>query len=596
MPARSASWAGSGAGVELEAGFSVAGREVIPLEGRIGAGGAALRVEPKAMAVLLELARHAPQLRTRRQIEQAVWPRGYVSEDVLTRCIGQLRRALGDDARAPRLLETLPRRGYRLCAAVEPIGAAALQAAPVRSGGQPETLLVLPFRHLAAQPEGYVAEGLTELLTLRLCSLRGVRILSRTSAAQFADARISVADIAARTGADWIVEGSVLQAGDRVQVIVQLIDARTDAHIWAADHTRGLGDLLAVQNDIAQSVATAIRAQLGVAQAAAPAALALGPAAVRDYLRGRHLLSRRSVPALREAIGAFATVSQAQPDYAPAWASRAECEMLLMHYGAEAPAALLADCQAHLERALALDPDLAIGLSTRGAMRFFFALDFDGAARDLEQALGLLPSYGLAMVQLASVAAVRGRFDEARAWIEQALLVDPLDVGVNMNLGDHLILQRRPADAVQALQRALALAPAHRPSQLRLAWALALDGRAAAALEVLNGCGPNGDADAGWLESAALVAAANGDRALALRHDADLGRLAQRQRVAPWSLARSAAAAGRLDAALAALAEAQRERSSSWPFLRLSPAFEALHGDARFEALAAALPAVPSGR
>jgi TolB-like protein len=452
MPARSASWAGSGAGVELEAGFSVAGREVIPLEGRIGAGGAALRVEPKAMAVLLELARHAPQLRTRRQIEQAVWPRGYVSEDVLTRCIGQLRRALGDDARAPRLLETLPRRGYRLCAAVEPIGAAALQAAPVRSGGQPETLLVLPFRHLAAQPEGYVAEGLTELLTLRLCSLRGVRILSRTSAAQFADARISVADIAARTGADWIVEGSVLQAGDRVQVIVQLIDARTDAHIWAADHTRGLGDLLAVQNDIAQSVATAIRAQLGVAQAAAPAALALGPAAVRDYLRGRHLLSRRSVPALREAIGAFATVSQAQPDYAPAWASRAECEMLLMHYGAEAPAALLADCQAHLERALALDPDLAIGLSTRGAMRFFFALDFDGAARDLEQALGLLPSYGLAMVQLASVAAVRGRFDEARAWIEQALLVDPLDVGVNMNLGDHLILQRCHADAVQALQ------------------------------------------------------------------------------------------------------------------------------------------------
>ncbi|MEJ6003503.1 winged helix-turn-helix domain-containing protein [Paucibacter soli] len=578
--------------MEFESGFVIAGREVFPLEGRIGSSKGKLRVEPKAMAVLIELARHAPQVRTRKQIEQAVWPRGYVSNDVLTRCIGQLRRSLGDNPKAPSLLETIPRRGYRLCAQPQPMVRAPSDTA-MPSASAVETLLVLPFRHLAAQREGFVAEGLTELLILRLCGLRGMRILSRTTAMQFASTTASIGDIAARTGADWVVEGSVLQAGDRVQVIAQLIDARTDAHIWAADYSRGLEDLLAMQNEIAERVAMAIRAQLGAAEVPTPAAPALASAGVRDYLRGRHLLSRRTVPALREAIQAFAAVTQGAPDYAPAWASRAECEMLLMHYGAAPAAELLAPCEAHLEHALALDPQLGIGLSTRGAMRFFFALDFEGAARDLQQALHLLPSYGLAMVQLASVALVRHQFDEARAWIEQALLVDPLDVGVNMNFGDHMILQRRYGDAAVALQRALELAPSHRPSRLRLAWALALAGQADAAARALAACGPENDADATWLEYAALVAAAQGATARAAAYDDALRCIAAQQRVSPWTLARSAAAAGRLAAALDELAVAGRERSSSWPFLRLTPAFDALHGDARFEALAASLPGAP---
>jgi TolB-like protein len=570
--------------MQLEAGFRIGGREVWPIEGRIAGPGGSLRVEPKAMEVLLELARHAPAVCSRKQIERAVWPRGFVSDDVLTRCIGQLRRALGDDPRAPAVLETIPKRGYRLRVQVEPTGGKTLP------GARPESLIVLPLRHLSTSTEEFIAEGLTELLILRLCALRGVRIVSRTTAMQFKDSTTSVAQIAARTGADWVIEGSVLQAGDRVQVVAQLIDARTDAHVWAADYTRGLEDLLAMQNEIAERVAGAIRAQLGrdAEPSARPAALAAP--AMRDYLRGRHLMSRRTVAALREAIEAFDRVSTAVPGYAPAWASRAECEMLLMHYGAAPTAELLDVCGAHLERALALDPELGIGLSTRGAMRFFFALDLDGAARDLEQALLAMPSYSLAMVQMASVAAVRHQFTEARAWIEQALLVDPLDVGVNMNLGDHLILQRRYAEAVGALRHVLGISPAHRPSRLRLAWALALDGQADAARAGLADSGPQGDGDAAWLEYAALVEAAAGDPCAAAGHDEALRRVAATRGVPAWSLARSAAAARRHEACLASLELARRERSSSWPFLRLTPVFDALHGDERFECLAAGLP------
>lgn len=581
--------------MDLTAGFRLEALEVEPLSGQVRGPDGVLRVEPKAMEVLLELARHAPAVRSRAQVEQAVWPRGWISEDALTRCIGQLRRALADDPRAPRLLETIPKRGYRLRVKPMPLEPAPAPAAADAhsSGGAPhprvESLIVLPFRNIAAGADEFVAEGMTELLTLRLCSLRGMRILSRTTALQFKDSTAPTAEIARRTGADWVVEGSVLQSGDRVQLVAQLIDARTDAHLWAADYTGTLQDVLALQNDMAERVAAAIRTRLGGDDSPAPApAPPLSPATMRDYLRGRYLMSRRTVPALREAIGALQAVSAAAPGFAPAWASRAECELLLMHYGAATAAALLEPCREHLERALAIDPDLGIGLSTRGALRFFFELDFDGAQRDLARALAILPSYSLAMVQMASVAAVRHQFDDARAWIEQALLVDPVDLGVNMNRGDHMLLQRRYADAVRALQRTLELNASHRPSQLRLAWALALDGRTQAAREQLAACGAT--QDAAWLETAALVEAACGDCAAAARHADALDQLARSHPVTPWMRARAAAVAGRPQRALDALAEAANDRTSSWPFLRLTPAFDTLRGLPAFEALAAALP------
>ena len=116
--------------MDLTAGFRLEALEVEPLSGQVRGPGGVLRVEPKAMEVLLELARHAPAVRSRAQVEQAVWPRGWISEDALTRCIGQLRRALADDQRAPRLLETIPKRGYRLRVKPMPLEPAPAPAVP----------------------------------------------------------------------------------------------------------------------------------------------------------------------------------------------------------------------------------------------------------------------------------------------------------------------------------------------------------------------------------------------------------------------------------------------------------------------------------
>lgn len=571
----------------LEAGFRIGTRKVFPMEGRIAGPDGDLRIEPKAMAVLVELARHAPGVCTRDQIVGNVWPRGFVSDDVLTRCIGQVRRALGDDPRAAACIETIPKRGYRLRVPISDLQAG------VESETEPsprtESLIVLPFQNLSAATNDYIADGLTELLILRLAALRGIRVISRTTAMQFKTSRADITEIAARTGTDWVIEGSVLQSGDQLQVVAQLIDARTDGHIWAADYVRDLRDLLSLQNEIARRVASAIRRQLGATDETPVVAVSLAPDVMRRYLHGRHLASRRTVVDLRAALAEFRSVVGAAPDFASGWASAAECEMLLAHYGARDLRQLLADCSQHLELALSLDPDLGIGLSTRGAVRFFFERDFAGAAADVERALAMAPSYSLAMLSRANICIVRHEFEEAAAWMDQALLVDPLDVGINMNMGDHCILRRRYADAVNALERGLGIAPRHRPCQLRLGWALALAGRNVEASRQLEQAGPSGDADAQWHEFAALVAAAAGDHeAAGLQYDT-LRRMDSARGVPAWSMARAAAAAKRPDDALACLEAAGRQRSSSIPFMMVTPAFDGLRADARFQSLGAAL-------
>jgi predicted Zn-dependent protease len=156
-------------------------------------------------------------------------------------------------------------------------------------------------------------------------------------------------------------------------------------------------------------------------------------------------------------------------------------------------------------------------------------------------------------------------------------------------VGDHLILRRDYAAAAAALRRALDLAPGHRASQFRLAWALALGGRHGEARSLLDELGDEGSGDPQWLEYAAMLAGLRGDPQAALQCYQQMSAGPDASRASPWSLARAAAAAGQHDAATAWLERAAQRRSSSMPFLLVTPAFDPLHADARFRALADAL-------
>ena len=575
--------------MEVDRGFSLGLHDVHPPEGCIVMQGGAHRLEPKAMAVLVELARWAPYVCSRQRLEHAVWPRGHVTEDALTRCIGQLRRALRGSGDA--WIETVPRRGYRLCVAPGPLHAAAPPPPPAADGGSPG-LIVMPWRTRAGSEAGLVGEGLATLLAQRLASLPGLHVISGATAARLAAQKASVGRIAGSTGAAWVVTGSVLLADGRLQVLTELVDTRRDAVAWADQRGCAQDAILPMLQTLADGLAQALGARLALV--ATPPRLPL--ASLCDYLHARRLVGRRTPADLSAAADTLDRLLAGSADFAPAWAARAECALLLAHYAGGDPTPQLAACRQALQRALALDAANAVAWSVRGGLRLFFERDLDGAAADLHRAIEIKPNHALAMVTLANVAAVRWQFDAAQAWLGQALRIDPLDLGVTMNLGDHLILQRRPAEAAQALRRALVLDPEHEPSRLRLAWALALAGQADAARQALDesaarrGRVPPSPA---WHEAAALVEGALGDHVRADRHAVALSALGAG--VGPWSLARAHAAAGHSEAALDHLEAAWRLGVSSCVFARVTPALASLHGHPAFERRVAGLPAPPAG-
>ncbi|MBA3564414.1 MAG: hypothetical protein H0W33_10495 [Gammaproteobacteria bacterium] len=479
----------------------------------------------------------------------------------------------------------MPRKGYRLLKPVEQ---------PERTGGgggstegtQLPALLVLPFQNLSGLAnQEYLADGMTELLIARLAAIHGLRVLSRTTAMSFKDRRVSMSELVREIRVTWIVEGSILLADEHIQVVAQLIDARCDAHVWAQEYRRAFVDLLGLQNDISTRVATEIRLKIAPVSKAEAPQQRMTAAALRSFLTARQLISRRTPADLREALQQLNKVTELERDSALAWGSLGEIHLLLAHYGAAPPPQEVPEARACVSRALALDPTLAIALGCRGTLALFFDRDLEAAEADLRRALELQPSYSLAMLAMANVCAVRGEFAEANEWMQQALLIDPLDIGINMNAGDHLILQRHYDEAARQLVHTLELRETHLPSRLRLALALALGGEHAKAARQLEIVKSATGGDAQYWEYAALTSAAQGRPEEARSCVAELDALAREGFVAPWPRARACAAAGEVKRALDFLEQAAAEQSSSLIFLGVTPVFDRLRTDPRAQAL-----------
>jgi DNA-binding winged helix-turn-helix (wHTH) protein len=208
----------------LESGFKLGGVEVRPAENVLLLNGTAAHVEPKSMDVLLALAGAGQDLVSREDLIMQVWPRGFVSDDVLTRCISQLRTALGDNPKLPEFIITVPRKGYRLAQAVEHA-----KGTQVQNGA-----IVLPFQNITADGSNdYVADGLTELLIARLSVVIEQPVISRTTAMTFKNTDRDLSSISGQLGVRWVIEGSVMQQEDRVQIVVRCA-VGSDQHMSSA--------------------------------------------------------------------------------------------------------------------------------------------------------------------------------------------------------------------------------------------------------------------------------------------------------------------------------------------------------------------------
>lgn len=215
--------------------------------GRIERPDGVARVEPRVMDVLAAFVASAGRTVTRDELIQGAWGHLHVTDDALSRCISLLRRALRDDPREPRYVETIPKRGYRLLAPLEAADA------------EPLHLAVLPFVNLSGDARyQHLADGLTELLITHVSCLPALRVVSRTSSMLYRDSALRLPEIARELNATRVVEGSVLASARSVQAVMQLIDPSTDTHVLARSYVRGLEDTIELQNDLASSMASAV--------------------------------------------------------------------------------------------------------------------------------------------------------------------------------------------------------------------------------------------------------------------------------------------------------------------------------------------------
>ena len=173
-----------GSGKLVQKSLSVGSWIVDPSLNSMSCEGRAVRLEPKVMGVLLCLAEHPGETLSKEQLLQAVWPNIIVTEDVLKRCIAELRRAFGDDARNPHIIETISKRGYRLLAPVSALAAATAPASP--ESAVTDSIVVLPFTNMSADPENeYFADGITEEIIDALAQIQGLHVVARSSAFSF---------------------------------------------------------------------------------------------------------------------------------------------------------------------------------------------------------------------------------------------------------------------------------------------------------------------------------------------------------------------------------------------------------------------------
>jgi TolB-like protein len=201
-------------------------------------------VEPKALSLLIFLVENRDRLVERQKLLDAVWGGAFVTDHVLNRAIGLLRKLLDDDPKQPHYIETVPTLGYRFIADVAPDAAAGIRP-------RPASVAVLPFVNLSADPENeFFADGITEDVIAHLAKIRSLKVISRSSVIAFKKRDRNLREIGEKLGAATLLDGSVRRAGNRVRIVAQLIEGSTDEHIWADTYDRELTDIFAIQTEI----------------------------------------------------------------------------------------------------------------------------------------------------------------------------------------------------------------------------------------------------------------------------------------------------------------------------------------------------------
>jgi TolB-like protein/tetratricopeptide (TPR) repeat protein len=301
-----------------------------------------------------------------------------------------------------------------------------------------KSIAVLPFDNLSRDPDNaYFAEGVQDEILTRLAKVADLKVISRTSTQHFKSTPDNLPQIAKQLGVAHILEGSVQKSNDQVRVNVQLINALSDAHLWADTYDRKLTDIFAVESEIAKTIADTLQAKLtGSEQRAVSSRPTEDPEAYQLYLKGRFFWNKRTAADLRKSIDYFSQALERDPNYALAYAASAQAWSLLPAYNGGAPADCFPQAESAAKKALTLDDSCAHAHAALGEIKALYDFDFPGATAEFERAIQLDPNDATAHHWFATQSlAATGQSQRELAEMKRALELDPLSLIINTNLG-----------------------------------------------------------------------------------------------------------------------------------------------------------------
>jgi adenylate cyclase len=446
-------------------------------------------------------------------------------------------------------------------------------------------LAVLPLANISPDSKDeYFADGLTEELIASLSKLRELRVIARTSVGQYKATSKSVSEIGRELEVGSVVEGSVRKAGDRLRITLQLIDAATQEHIWASSFDRTLDDVFAIQTEIAERTAEALRVELVGAERAS---LAKRPTsdveAYNLYLKGLHA-SRRPAGGIEggitESIGFFEEAIRRDPRFSLAHSALANTLITLAGITI-APADAFPRARALVNRALELDPQSADAHTARGNLALQSERDWVLAEREFERAIALNPSHAVAHYWFAILLGILQRFDQALEEARTAAGLDPLWPSPRSAIVSIYIQRRDYPTALALAEDRLAQNPTDSAAQLDLGFLYVHAGRKEDARR-LTEQGNENDEELVKLGRAVLRALL-GQPEPAQRMLAALE--AAHRYVNPSILAQLYTLLGQKERAIQLLVEDSGTDQAMLAFSYQSPMFDPIRSDPRFTAL-----------
>jgi adenylate cyclase len=452
-----------------------------------------------------------------------------------------------------------------------------------------KSIAVLPFENRSEEKENaYFADGIQDEILTRLSKIADLKVISRTSTQHYKSAPENLPEIARQLGVAHILEGSVQKSGDAVRVNVQLIKAANDSHLWADTFDRKLTDVFAIESEIAKSIADTLKAKLTDSEEHAISARPTeNTKAHQSYLKGRYFWNKRTGPDLQTAIDYFKQAIEQDSNYALAYAGLADSHVVLPYFGAATVQQSIPPANAAAQKALELDPTLAEPHSTLGLI-LFYDFDFSKSKKEFERAIANDPNDATAHQWFGNgPLIVTGEFDRAIAEGKRAVELDPLSLVINTDLAVGYTMARRYPEAIEQFNRILAMDSRFYYARWAFGLALQCNGQLPEAIGQYKKAAELTDDPLvlAWLAQG-YAKAGQRDEALKLR--AQMEELATKRYVGAWSFAIVHLGLGENGKAIDDLERALRERSDPFiTFIKVSPLFDPLRGDPRFQALLA---------